>query len=229
MSFIRLCSVLFLAVLLGSCASAPTGPPKLVAAVTHHHGFGSSTGGPGTKQFNVGSGENLRIVAWGSAQTNNLRHVTYKKLIAAKLQASGFRIENSRSVKSRYIARFRYWDGRSRVSTSQSSTTVGTAGQLVDVQGALIWLPGESFNVPTSKTTTTFIRNVVVEIFDTNDMAIRSKSKHKSPKKMFEGYVVSEGKSASVHDVIKSLIDAMFQKFPAPNGERRVISVVFRR
>lgn len=229
MSLIRICSIPFLAILLGSCAGAPTGPPKLVAAVTHHHDFGPQNRSNGKGQANIGSGEGVRFVAWGDAQNNNLRHGTYRILIEAKLQASGFRVENDPKIRSRYIARFRYWDSGSRVRTSIGTTTATTYGQPVDVNGTFIWLPGTTVEVPVSRSVTTYIRNLIVEIFDTNDMKIRSSSKHKSPKKIFEGYVVSEGNNPSVHDVIKSLIDAMFQSFPGPNGKRRVVKVIFSR
>lgn len=183
-------------ILLAGCAQ------KFTADVTRFH------------ELTAPGGETFAIVP-NADQEGGLAFQEYATLVRAELDRLGFRPAASRDMAD-YIVRMEYSamtgrevqeGGGSRVNVGvgvggggRSSTSVGV--------GANIGLGGGS------ERASVIIRSLSLTM-----------TRREDDQRVFEGHVVSEGRSRNLSDVMPYLVQAMFTDFPGESGTTRTVEI----
>ena len=171
-------------------------------------------------------GGTVHVQAFPAERNNELSWKRYKTIFENELRAKGFTI--AYSEKADFLALVSY--GISQPTTRQElvSTPVfgQTGGGTTTTHSGSIYgsgtssYYGTSYTMPTygvigsttnTVTTTTYDRNIAVDIIDSIDK-----------RKVFEGRVKSTGRCGMLSEVIDEMAKALFMKFPSGSGNLQI-------
>ena len=108
--------------------------------------------------------------------------------------------------------------------TTYHSGSVNSGGSFGSYLGTSYTMP--NWGVTGSRTysynRTTYTRNLIMDIFETNSL------NQKKPIKVFEGRITSKGCSSQINEVMPPLVEAMFKNFPGISGKSENIEIPIR-
>ena len=212
-------SILFL----GACQTTQPQQPRVIAYRTIYHNLSLEQKG------------DVFISAFQKEVNDSLEFKNFRQMIEQKLAQNGYSIVSEASASDlTLLVSYGIDSGDTQTHVGSVPVFGQTGGGYTTHTGSLYGTgsfgsySGSSYTMPTfgvvgssaySYQTTTFTRNLAVDILTTGSM---SSSK---PEKVFEGRIVSRGCSSQIAEVMPYLLEAMFQDFPSSNGEVKSIEV----
>lgn len=182
------------------------------------------------------AGTKMVILAYPADRQNSLEFLAYRDRIASKFSQKGISVVDD-PKHADWVAFLSYGiDGGAQVAETVTAPVYGQtgggttfhSGSIYGGRGGASSFSGYSYSMPTygvvgasssTVTRTIYRRNIAIDIVD------RQSLETGSPRKLYEGRVVSSGSCSSLAAVFDRLNEALFQDWPGASGSTRTVDI----